>query len=112
MDRDLVSNLIREVIAENISTILGHPRPKAMPLSSKVSKIKHFHFHFHLRVFFLYEVYNETGVALSIINAQINALFRVSPPFPRPGYLQVKRPSYNECSPIHPHGEKTSLIVR
>lgn len=35
VDRDLVSNLIREVIAENISTILGHPRPKAMPLSSK-----------------------------------------------------------------------------
>lgn len=53
VDRDLVSNLIREVIAENISTILGHPKPKAMPLSSKVSKIKHFHFHFHLRVFFL-----------------------------------------------------------
>ena len=51
VDRDLVSNLIREVIAENISTILGHPKPKAMPLPSKVSKIKHFHF--HLRVFFL-----------------------------------------------------------
>lgn len=39
VDRDLVTNLIREVIAENVSTILGHPKPRARQLSSRVSEI-------------------------------------------------------------------------
>ena len=37
VDRDLVTNLIREVIAENVSTILGHPKPRTGRPSSKVS---------------------------------------------------------------------------
>lgn len=39
MDRDLVTNLIREVITENVSTILGHPKPVARPPSSRVSEV-------------------------------------------------------------------------
>ncbi|XP_068730212.1 TALPID3 protein-like isoform X1 [Montipora capricornis] len=37
VDRDLVTNLIREVIAENVSTVLGHPKPRARRLSSRQS---------------------------------------------------------------------------
>lgn len=37
VDRDLVTNLIREVIAENVSTILGHPKPRASSLPLRVS---------------------------------------------------------------------------
>lgn len=36
VDRDLVTNLIREVITENVSTILGHPKPRSRRPSSKV----------------------------------------------------------------------------
>ena len=39
VDRDLVTNLIREVITENVSTILGHPKPVARPPSSRVSEV-------------------------------------------------------------------------
>lgn len=35
VDRELVTNLIREVIAENVSTILGHPKPRASPRPSR-----------------------------------------------------------------------------
>lgn len=35
VDRELVTNLIREVITENVSTILGHPKPRATPRPSR-----------------------------------------------------------------------------
>jgi len=40
VDRDLVTNLIREVITENVSTILGHPKPVARPPSSRQSALE------------------------------------------------------------------------
>ena len=39
VDRQLVTNLIREVIAENISTVLGHPKPRASSVPSRVSGV-------------------------------------------------------------------------
>lgn len=44
VDRELVTNLIREVIAENVSTILGHPKPRASPRPSRVSELFHWSF--------------------------------------------------------------------
>ena len=44
VDRELVTNLIREVITENVSTILGHPKPRATPRPSRVSKLFFFRF--------------------------------------------------------------------
>lgn len=35
VDKELVTNLIREVIAENVSTILGHPKPRINPRPSR-----------------------------------------------------------------------------
>ncbi|XP_044179361.1 TALPID3 protein-like isoform X2 [Acropora millepora] len=40
VDRDLVTNLIREVIAENVSTILGHPKPRTRRPSSTQSLLE------------------------------------------------------------------------
>lgn len=42
VDRELVTNLIREVIAENISTILGHPKPRASSVLPRVSGVLYF----------------------------------------------------------------------
>ena len=38
VDRDLVSGLIREVIEEKITTVLGHPKPTARLVSSVVRR--------------------------------------------------------------------------